>query len=79
MNSVDISGVESLRETTVVTTPHPKTKFIMDLRITNRIYHDSLSDQESEEYQSLKQEVEQLVRLFLIHHVMHLKKVLNPE
>lgn len=69
VNSVDISAVESLPESTVVTTPHPKTKFIMDLRITNRIYHDSLNDQESEDYKSLRQEVEQLVRVFINHHV----------
>ncbi|KAF4102862.1 hypothetical protein G5714_015745 [Onychostoma macrolepis] len=32
----------------------------MDLRITNRVYNDSLADQQSEEYTTLKQEVEQL-------------------
>nr|XP_055067025.1 mucin-3A isoform X2 [Misgurnus anguillicaudatus] len=60
LNSVDVFAMDSPIENTVVTTPQPKTKFDMEIRITNRIYNNTLNDQDSEEYISLRQEVEQL-------------------
>ncbi len=62
-NSVNISAVDSPTESTDAWTPHSSTSVIMDLRITNRVYNDSLADQQSEEYTTLKQELEQLVRV----------------
>lgn len=63
VNSVNISAVDSPTESTDASTPHTLTSVIMDLRITNRVYNDSLADQQSAEYSTLKQEVEQLVRV----------------
>ncbi|XP_050986632.1 mucin-4 [Labeo rohita] len=60
VNSVNISAVDSPTESTDASTPHTLTSVIMDLRITNRVYNDSLADQQSAEYSTLKQEVEQL-------------------
>ncbi|KTG36863.1 hypothetical protein cypCar_00009450 [Cyprinus carpio] len=60
VNSVNISAVDSPTESTDASTPHSLTSVIMDLRITNRVYNHSLADQQSAEYTTLKQEVEQL-------------------
>ncbi|KAK2902671.1 hypothetical protein Q8A67_007384 [Cirrhinus molitorella] len=60
VNSVNISAVDSPTESTDASTPHSLTSVIMDLRITNRVYNDSLADQQSAEYTTLKQEVETL-------------------
>ncbi|XP_016382017.1 cell wall protein TIR4-like [Sinocyclocheilus rhinocerous] len=60
VNSVNISAVDSPAESTDASTPHYLTSVIMDLRITNRVYNHSLADQQSAEYTTLKQEVEQL-------------------
>ncbi|XP_016313828.1 cell wall integrity and stress response component 4 [Sinocyclocheilus anshuiensis] len=60
VNSVNISAVDSSAESTDASTPHSLTSVIMDLRITNRVYNHSLADQQSAEYTTLKQEVEQL-------------------
>ncbi|XP_059423174.1 mucin-3A [Carassius carassius] len=60
VNSDNISAVDSPIESTDASTPHSLTSVIMDLRITNRVYNHSLADQQSAEYTTLKQEVEQL-------------------
>lgn len=64
VKSVNISAWDSPTESTDALTPHAFTSVIMDLRITNRVYNDSLADQQSAEYTTLKQEVERLVRVF---------------
>ncbi|XP_039506675.1 mucin-3B [Pimephales promelas] len=60
VKSVNISAWDSPTESTDALTPHALTSVIMDLRITNRVYNDSLADQQSAEYTTLKQEVERL-------------------
>ncbi|XP_005158352.1 uncharacterized protein isoform X2 [Danio rerio] len=60
VNSVNISAVDSTTESTDASTPHSLTSVIMDLRITNRVYNESLADQQSAEYTTLKQELDQL-------------------
>lgn len=61
--SVNNSALDSPNESTDASTPHALTSVFMDLRITNRVYNDSLADQQSAEYTTLKQEVDQLVRV----------------
>ncbi|XP_052003445.1 uncharacterized protein LOC127658280 [Xyrauchen texanus] len=61
VNSVEMSLVEFPNESTDAMTPHPLTAVIMDLRITNRTYSDSLADQQSVEYTILRREVEELL------------------
>lgn len=63
VNSVNNSALDSPTESTDALTPHALTSVFMDLRITNRVYNDSLADQQSAEYTTLKQEVDQLVRV----------------
>ncbi|XP_048009350.1 cell wall integrity and stress response component 4 [Megalobrama amblycephala] len=58
--SVNNSALDSPNESTDASTPHALTSVFMDLRITNRVYNDSLADQQSAEYTTLKQEVDQL-------------------
>ncbi|XP_056331984.1 mucin-5AC [Danio aesculapii] len=60
VNSVNISAVDATTESTDASTPHSLTSVIMDLRITNRVYNESLADQQSAEYTTLKQELDQL-------------------
>ncbi|XP_051577200.1 mucin-3A-like [Myxocyprinus asiaticus] len=60
VNSVDISVMGFPNQSTDAMTPHPLTAVIMDLRITNRIYNDSLADQQAVEYITLRREVEEL-------------------
>ncbi|XP_016137679.1 cell wall protein TIR4 [Sinocyclocheilus grahami] len=77
VNSVNMSVVDSPTESTDALTPHSLTLVIMDLRITNRVYNDSLADQQSAEYTTLKQEVEQLFsdiyeRSYDITHLIYL-------
>ncbi|CAM4703984.1 unnamed protein product [Leuciscus chuanchicus] len=60
VKSVNISAWDSPTESTDALTPNAFTSVIMDLRITNRVYNDSLADQQSAEYTTLKQEVERL-------------------
>ncbi|KAI7806130.1 putative mucin-17-like [Triplophysa rosa] len=54
-------AVDSITETTAVPSPHPESKFYMEIRITNRIYNTTLEDPKSAEYATLRHEVDQLL------------------
>lgn len=46
----------------VATTSNEISAFIISIKITNRIYNDTLEDQQSQNYKMLRQEVENVVR-----------------
>ncbi|TRY59356.1 hypothetical protein DNTS_016622 [Danionella cerebrum] len=60
VSSVSFPVLDSTAESPDAWTPHSLTSVILDLRITNRVYNESLADQHSAEYSTLKFEVDQL-------------------